>query len=172
WRPALVTLAVVLALGTIPIHALLLRRRPEDLGLHPDGEPMQSVRSDGPARQDVPVKQALHDPAFRWLTLAFCLSTGVAFGVHVHLVPILLDRGFSPTLAATLAGLVGATQVVGRLCIAPVSSRVSLRLTTAGVLGMLPLAMVALLLVPGVAGVVLFIVLFGAAKGCLTLVRP
>ncbi len=172
WRPALVTLAVVLALGTIPIHALLLRRRPEDLGLHPDGEPTRSARPDEPARQDVPVSQALRDPDFRWLTLAFCLSTGVAFGVHVHLVPILLDRGFAPTLAATLAGLVGATQVVGRLCMAPVASRVSLRLTTAGVLGMLPLAMVVLLLVPGVVGVFLFVVLFGAAKGCLTLVRP
>jgi MFS family permease len=172
WRPALVTLAVILALGTVPIHALLLRRRPEDLGLQPDGEPTRSARPEEPARQAVPVNRALRDPDFRWLTLAFCLSTGVAFGVAVHLVPILLDRGFAPTLAATLAGLVGAAQVVGRLCMAPVSSRVSLRLTTAGVLGMLPLAMVVLLLVPGVAGVVLFVVIFGAARGCLTLVRP
>ena len=38
WRPALISLAVIPAGGTIPAHALLLRRRPEDLGLHPDGE--------------------------------------------------------------------------------------------------------------------------------------
>src|SRR5712691_11229641 len=39
WRSALVSLAAILAIGTIPAHALLLRRRPEDLGLHPDGAP-------------------------------------------------------------------------------------------------------------------------------------
>src|SRR6266852_840024 len=37
WRSAVVSLAAILAVGTIPAHALLLRRRPEDLGLHPDG---------------------------------------------------------------------------------------------------------------------------------------
>jgi 4-hydroxyacetophenone monooxygenase len=42
---------------------------------------------------------------------AFCLSTAVAFGAQLHLVPILLERGFSPTVAATIAGLIGATQV-------------------------------------------------------------
>ncbi|HEY7358783.1 MAG TPA: MFS transporter, partial [Ktedonobacterales bacterium] len=33
WRGALVTLAALLALLTIPAHALVLRQRPEDLGL-------------------------------------------------------------------------------------------------------------------------------------------
>src|SRR5918912_2574974 len=39
WREALLVLAAVLAIGTIPPHALVLRRRPEDLGLAPDGRP-------------------------------------------------------------------------------------------------------------------------------------
>jgi MFS family permease len=39
WRSALVTLALVLGATTIAPHALLLRRRPEDLGLRPDGRP-------------------------------------------------------------------------------------------------------------------------------------
>ncbi len=172
WRPALLSLAIILALGTIPVHALVLRRRPEDLGLHPDGADGPSTSGRGQVRTDVPVGLALRDPAFRWLVVAFCLSTAVAFGLTVHLVPILLDRGFAPTLAAALAGVVGAMQVGGRLLMVPMSSRWSLRSITAGVLGLLPLAIVVLLLVPGLLGVVLFVVLFGAAKGCLTLVRP
>jgi predicted MFS family arabinose efflux permease len=172
WRPALLSLAVILALGTIPVHALLLRRRTEDLGLHPDGGAAPSTSGQGQARVDVAVGPALRDPSFRWLIVAFCLSTGVAFGLTVHLVPILLDRGFAPTLAAALAGVVGAMQVGGRLLMVPISSRWSLRSVTAGVLGLLPLAIVVLLLVPGLLGVMLFVVLFGAAKGCLTLVRP
>jgi MFS family permease len=39
WRTALVTLALILGIGTIPLHALVLRRRPADIGLLPDGVP-------------------------------------------------------------------------------------------------------------------------------------
>src|SRR5207244_10272679 len=41
WRTSLVTLAVILAVGTIAPHALVLRRRPEDLGLIADGGPLK-----------------------------------------------------------------------------------------------------------------------------------
>jgi cyanate permease len=114
----------------------------------------------------------MRDPTFRWLVLAFCLSTAAAFGIHVHLVPILLDRGYSPTLAATLAGLVGAMQVLGRLLMAPLAGRMPLRTLSAVVLAVQPLSLVVLLLVPGSVGVAAFVALFGAAKGCMTLVRP
>ena len=171
WRAALVSLAVIMALGTIPAHALLLRRRPEDVGLHADGEPVAFKNVDA-ERHDVPLRDALRDPRFLWLTAAFCLSTAVAFGVHVHLVPILLDRGYSPTFAATLAGLVGAMQVLGRILMTPLTGRVSLRMLSAAVLAIQPASLLVLLLVPGLAGVLVFVALFGAAKGCLTLVRP
>ena len=48
WRRALVTLAVILAVTTVPAHAIVLRRRPEDLGLRPDGAPTPTVDSPGP----------------------------------------------------------------------------------------------------------------------------
>jgi cyanate permease len=49
---------------------------------------------------------------------------------------------------------------------------VSLRSLSVVVLAIQPVALLVLLLVPELAGVIAFIVLFGAAKGCLTLVRP
>jgi MFS family permease len=172
WRPALVTLAVILAVGTIPAHALLLRRRPEGLGLHPDGGLVPHSSAARPARTSLTPGAALRDPTFRWVTLAFCLSTAVAFGAQVHLVPILLERGFTPIFAATLAGLIGAMQVLGRVLMTPCAGRVSLRSLSVVVLAIQPIALLVLLLVPDLAGVIAFIVLFGAAKGCLTLVRP
>jgi MFS family permease len=172
WRAALVSLAAILAVGTIPAHALLLRRRPEDVGLHADGDHSAHAAALHSKRHDVPLAAALRDPTFRWLTLAFCLSTAVAFGVHVHLVPILLDRGYSTTLSATLAGLVGAMQVLGRILMGPLAGRLPLRTLSASVLALQPVALLVLLFVPGFLGVIAFVALFGAAKGCLTLVRP
>jgi MFS family permease len=177
WRSALISLGVILAVGTIPANALLLRHRPEDLGLHTDGDPSAHADTNATAasatrREDVPLGAALRDPAFRWLMLAFCLSTAVAFGVHVHLVSILLDRGYALTFAAALAGLVGAMQVLGRILMTPLAGRLSLRVLSALVLAVQPFALLVLLLVPGTSGVVVFVALFGAAKGCMTLVRP
>ena len=87
-------------------------------------------------------------------------------------MPILLERGFSPMLAATIAGLVGATQVLGRVLKIPFTGRVSLRSLSVAVLAIQPVALLVLLMVPELAGFIAFVVLFGAAKGCLTLVRP
>jgi hypothetical protein len=106
-------------------------------------------RSDSNGNGIVSVRR---DPTLRWLTLAFCLSTAVAFGAQLHLVPILLDRGFSPTLAATIAGLIGA-QVVGRVLMMPFTERVSLRSLSVAVLALQPLALLVLILVPELAGV-------------------
>ncbi|MBI2760325.1 MAG: MFS transporter [Chloroflexi bacterium] len=50
WRAALVTLAIILAVITIPLHALVLRRRPEDMGLAVDGDsPHPPTPSPSPA---------------------------------------------------------------------------------------------------------------------------
>jgi MFS family permease len=54
----------------------------------------------------------------------------------------------------------------------PFTGRVSLRSLSVAVLALQPVALLVLLLVPGLAGVIAFVVLFGGAKGCMTLVRP
>jgi MFS family permease len=173
WRTALVILAAFLALTTIPPHALLLRRRPEDLGLHPDGDAAAPTRGARARRAPTAsVGAALRDPPFRWLAVAFSLSNVVAYGVHVHLLAYLQDLGYAAGFAATATGLVGATQVLGRILLGLVGDRVALRISAAVVLGVQPIALLVLMLVPGTFGVFVFIALFGAAKGALTLIRP
>src|SRR5215207_7944514 len=77
WRQALVALAVFLAVTTIPAHALILRRRPEDLGLLPDGEHHPETRDDhAPLMiEDISLRAALHEHGFWWLTAAFFFGT-------------------------------------------------------------------------------------------------
>ncbi len=173
WRMALVTLAAILAATTILPHALLLRRRPEDLGLRPDGDPPgppRPVARLGP--RAISAGAALREPSFRWLVAAFCLNAVVVIAVQVHLVAYLQDRGASRTFAASAAGLIGATQVLGRLLLGALGEQVPLRPSAAAALGVQPAALIALLLVPGTFGLATFIVLFGAANGARTLIRP
>jgi MFS family permease len=181
WRTALVVLAGFLALTTIPAHALLLRRRPEDLGLHVDGEtppavdPVRSAEARPAAaakRPPVSVAAAIKEPAFRWLAVAFSLAALVNIAVGVHLVAYLQDRAFDATFAATATGMVGAMQVAGRVVLMAIGDRLSYRVTSAVVLGIQPISILMLLLVPGLIGVWLFIFLFGMMKGALTLMRP
>jgi MFS family permease len=173
WRMALLTLAGFLAVTTIPAHALLLRRRPEDLGLHVDGDPAPTGHQAAARRPAATsVGEALREPAFRWLALAFSLSTVANIAVGVHMVAYFQDRGFDLTLAATATGLVGAMQVLGRIVLGLVGERFPLRVVAAVVLGLQPIAILVLLVTPGVVGVFAFIALFGAAKGGLTLIRP
>jgi len=95
----------------------------------------------------------------------------LAVGVPVHLVPYLGERGYDVSVAAAAAGAIGATQLVGRLCFAPLERRVSPRVVSLGVFALQPLALLALLLVPSTTGVVVFVVLFGAGRGAETLMR-
>ena len=177
WRGSLVTLAAFLALTTILPHALLLRRHPEDVGLHVDGDPPptspdETSRPASAKRPPVSVAAAIREPAFRWLAVAFSLSTVVNIAVGVHLVAYLQDRAFEPTVAATATGMVGAMQVAGRIILSLLGDRARPLITSSIVLAIQPLSILVLLLVPGVVGVWAFIVLFGTMKGALTLIRP
>ncbi len=173
WRQSLLTLALILAVGTIPAHALLLRRRPEDMGLLPDGVPLSEGSSEAIHRREgTNVGEALRHPSFRWIVLAFWLTTVATIAIGVHLVPYLQDRGYDATFAATATGLVGAMQVVARLLLAPFGERSSPRLLAAAMLALVPISIAVLLLVQSTVGVFAFVVLFGAARGAGTLIRP
>jgi sugar phosphate permease len=173
WRRALVALAAVLAAGTILPHALLLRRRPEDLGLRPDGDPLGpppgSVRGDEPA--GATAREALRDPAFRWLTVAFFFDTVSLVAVGVHLIPYLVERGDEPGFAASVVGLIGAAQVGARVLATVLGGRVSQVALTAGVFALQAVALLVLMGWQSRPGVLVAVLLLGAGRGVSTLMR-
>src|SRR2546428_10551476 len=102
WRGALTALALILAVPTIPIHALVLRRPPRlatrDAAAARAGAPVPGLTLGAAARTGV----------FWGLGLAFLASNFTTNSVTGHLIPDLSDRGYSPTLAAATTGWVGA----------------------------------------------------------------
>ena len=173
WRPALVALAAILAAATVLPHALLLRRRPEDLGLRPDGAPPDDAPRSGGGDESAwaTPRQALRDPAFRWLTAAFFLDTFSLVAVGVHLIPYLVARGDEPGFAASVVGLIGAAQVGARVLATLLGGRVSQVALTAAVFALQAVALVVLMGWPSRAGVLVAVLLLGAGRGVSTLMR-
>ena len=100
------------------------------------------------------------------VTLMAGLASTIFFRVAAWLIDLLGWRSVlitlaaflaMTTLAATLSGLVGAMQVVGRIILGVLGDRMPLLVNAAVVLGLQPIAFLALLLVPGIAGLVVFV---------------
>lgn len=175
WRSALLVLSGILAVSAIPLHAVVLRRRPEDLGLTPDGrsveiaaEPQHALAQ--PATRAM--RDVIRDPSFRWLTLAFVIQSFAASAVAVTLIPYLTDRGDNPAFAATATGLIGAAQVVSRILSTLFGGRLAAVTLTALVFGLQAVAVATLLLWQAPASVILAVLLLGAGRGVVTLMRP
>jgi MFS family permease len=177
WRGALVTLAIILAAGTILPHALVLRRHPRDLGLGPDGLPAGAPPAgDVPAapptaERSVPADVALRSPGFWRLSLAFFLATLAVGALFVHLVPYLIDQGYDPAFAAWMVGLIGLMGLPGRLLFTPLGDVLPRRVVTAFLFALQALALLALLVWRAPAGVLAFAALFGAGFGAITPAR-
>jgi MFS family permease len=175
WRAALLVLAALLAACAVP-QALLLRRAPADLGLLPDG-------ADGPPGPPAPTTPvptphlhaglggAWRAPAVRCLTLAGVLETLAVTVVSVHLVASLRADGAGAGTAALAAGALGVLSVAGRITLTALATRVGLGRVAAAMVAGQAVGVAALLAVPGPAGVVLFVLLFGAGFGVMTIAR-
>jgi MFS family permease len=171
WRQALVILGIFLAVTTIPLHVVFLRRRPDDLGLLPDGGLKRLSTQQRPAL-NVSLRTAVKSKSFWMLTAAFSLSNLAASAIRVHFIPFLIASGIHPSTAAVASGSIGLMQVLGRVIFAPLDTRWSSRTLTACLIGLQATAISVLLLGVSSVTIGIFIVIFGAAYGAKTLARP
>ena len=89
WRDALRVLALILALGTIPLHAFVLRKNPATLGLEPDGNAIKHAN----VEQSITTGEAIQKPTFWWISAAFTLDRITIIAIAAHSVPMLLEKG-------------------------------------------------------------------------------
>jgi MFS family permease len=181
WRSALVWLAAIYALLAIVPHAIVLRRRPRDIGLEPDGARRDELRAPPRAPGEthdveasdasVETTDAVRSHAFRWLTIAFALSGITTTGVTVHLVPLLRERGFSPAFAGAAMGVLGLMALPGRLVFTPLGGRWPRARVTAFTFALGAIAIAVLLVSRSSLATWIFVALFGAGFGAITPAR-
>ena len=171
WRTAVLLLGIFLACITIPLHVLKLRRRPADLGLKPDG--IAETTTDTTANPiSISFRQAMNGRIFWLLTLAFGLISLSAAAIRVHFIPFLVSAGIDSSTAAFATGTIGIMQVVGRIIFAPLDHRFSSKVIVIGVFALQTAALSVLLLGQSIVLIGVFILLFGASQGAVTLARP
>ncbi|MFN8593687.1 MAG: MFS transporter [Thermomicrobiales bacterium] len=170
WREALLVLAVILGVVTIPAHALILRRRPEDLGLLPDGAPPGPHRPPE-APEGASLERARRDPAYWWLTVAFFLGTVAAVANGVYLIPVLLERGDSMAQATLITGLIGASQAFGRVVITAIDRRISEPVMGVAVFALMAVGLALAVVPAGLPLLLLTVTLLGIGRGGTTLMR-
>lgn len=120
WRSGWIAIGLtVLAVGFLPTWALMARR-PEDLGLLPDGAPAAPVRQDGTkaptstteSEPSFTRSEALATPAFWLLSLYTLLVYPVQAGTSLHQPAHLMERGVSAAVAVSSVTTFSATSAV------------------------------------------------------------
>ena len=155
WRSACITLGVIVLVVAGPLN-LMLRRRPEDLGLRPDGDaaPAAGAPARAPLRVvdpawaavDWTLARAMRTARFWWVGLGLFCGLYAWYAVQVHQTQVLRDAGFSAAEAAWALGAVSLFGIPGQVALGHLSDRVGREIVwTLGSLGFV-LTYVALLL--------------------------
>ena len=132
WRSACWTLGLLLAVVLAPL-TLLLRRRPEDMGLRPDGDaqpvpgaprPASNIVDPAWAAIDWTLARALRTARFWWIALAFFSGGFAWYAVQVHQTKYLIEIGFGTADAAWALGAVALVAVPGQIVLGHLSDRI------------------------------------------------
>jgi sugar phosphate permease len=117
WRLTWAILGLGMMALVVPTALWFLRRRPEDLGLRPDGDIATALGARANARR-VPrreepwtVREALATPSL-WLLMGALNLGGIGHGaLMVHQIPYMTDKGFSAAEATLVISLVSVGAV-------------------------------------------------------------
>ena len=132
WRTACTAMGLLVLIALAPIN-LLLRKRPEDIGLEPDGDDAPSATSPTPvsnivdavwAGTDWTLRRALRTARFWWIALGYFCGLYIWYAVQVHQTKFLLDIGFSANVGVWALGVVSLLGIPGQILLGHVSDRV------------------------------------------------
>ncbi|MBN9043577.1 MAG: MFS transporter [Rhizobiales bacterium 62-47] len=131
WRASSTALGVLMLVTLVPIN-LLVRQRPEQMGLLPDGDgAVAGAQRKGltvvdPAWVDTDwtLQRAMRTARFWWLALGFFCGLYAWYAVQVHQTKYLTEVGFSSNLAVWALGLVSLLGIPGQIVLGYLSDRV------------------------------------------------
>ena len=132
WRSACWMLGILTLVVLLPIN-LIVSKRPQDLGLLPDGA-KETVTAAAHRKAaivdpvwagiDWTVGRAIRTARFWWLVVGYFCGGYVWYAVQVHQTKYLVEIGFSPMQAAWSLGLVAMVAIPGQIALGALSDRI------------------------------------------------
>lgn len=166
WRAAIVLMTVAVILVLVPV-ALLVRDRPQQVGLRPYGETGKEdaatvAENAAEDARGTPLRVAIRHRDFQLLAASFFVcgytSTGL---IGVHFIPHAVEHGFAEVTAAGALGLMGMMNVIGTLASGWLTDRYDNRLLLATYYGFRALSLLFLPWILDVPPLLVFAVVFG-----------
>ena len=119
WRMSYLVLALITCVFTIPLALLVMRTKPADMGLYPDGikapETVAAAETLRLAIDGLSLKAALTTSALWLIGISFLTSALGRNAILQNQVPYLEDIGFPIATAATALGIVALGVAISRL---------------------------------------------------------
>ena len=132
WRASCWTMGLLTIFVVAPLN-LLVRKKPEDVGLLPDGAaPMDAVAGVrgtnvvdlGWASIEWTLARAVRTSRFWWIVLGYFCALIAWYAVQVHQTKYLIEIGFQPLTAAWALGFVSVVAIPGQIVLGAWSDRV------------------------------------------------
>jgi MFS family permease len=132
WRTACTAMGIIVLVVLAPIN-LVLRERPEDIGLLPDGDAAPTATSAKPvsnvvdpvwANTEWTLNRALRTARFWWICIGYFSGLYIWYAVQVHQTKFLLDIGFSSSVGVWALGVVSLLGIPGQIYLGHLSDRV------------------------------------------------
>ena len=154
-----------------PISFFVLKRRPQDMGLHPDGLSGIGQTSAAEAKQWTR-KTALQTTELRTVMLAFGLALMVQIGFLTHQVSMLLPV-VGPRVTGLCVTAAAFSAFLARMLLARFSDRMDVRIIASGVLLQAALAILLVCVLPTTPWALMIgVVLYGMTAGNVTTLPP
>ncbi len=170
WRESWFWLGVLTWVLLVPMIAILVQNKPEDIGLAPDGEPVASPQSACPRdAMDVglTLRAAIRLPAFWIIALGLASLSMLVTGMFFHQVSVFSLQGLDAQTATRAFSISAVVMVISMPVFGYLLDRLPTRPMFASALLIMSASLVALALVRGLSSMVVFSAMFGLANAAL-----
>lgn len=164
WRGAYVALGIMVWVLLIPAAILVVRNRPEEVGLHPDGAEGPAEEPDGESPGERGFLRVVASPDFWFLAASLAAVPFVVTALVFHQISILDAQGLTPGAAAGVFVPFAAASAAATALSAALAERLGPKGVLTISLGLLLLAVVGLQFVSTLPTAIVYSAALGAAE--------
>src|SRR5262249_53600975 len=116
-------IAALVLVAILPVALWVIRESPEQMGLTPDGTPVDAKTAGAASRERVAATTAMQTLAF-WQLAGSFFTCGFSMSLlSAHGIPMLTDHGYTPMFASWAFGVLGGSAIGCTVLLGTLSDR-------------------------------------------------